>query len=287
MWNHQDKKKLIQLSPDAIHPNPAQPRTTFDPDSLSSLAESIRQNGLLQPLTVRRTPTGEYQLIAGERRLRACKLAGLSLVPCIVSTCDSRQSAVLAMLENLQRRDLGVFEEAEGLRRLVEEWGVTQEEAAARLGKSQSSIANKLRLLRLGPEEREIVTRAGLTERHARALLKLEDPEKRLAALKQIAEQQLNVAQAEEYIAQLLTESPKEEKKSGKKKRTVLVRDVRLFVNTIHHAVDVMKQSGIGAQSWKRETEEYYEYVVRIPRTEASGASLSLVKGEGKKAAQG
>ena len=119
MWNHQDKKKLIQLPPDTIHPNPAQPRTSFDPDSLSELADSIRQNGLLQPLTVRRTPTGEYQLIAGERRLRACKLAGLSLVSCVVSSCDSRQSAILAMLENLQRRDLGVFEEAEGLRRLV------------------------------------------------------------------------------------------------------------------------------------------------------------------------
>lgn len=287
MWNHQDKKKLIQLPPDTIHPNPAQPRTSFDPDSLSELADSIRQNGLLQPLTVRRTPTGEYQLIAGERRLRACKLAGLSLVSCVVSSCDSRQSAILAMLENLQRRDLGVFEEAEGLRRLVEEWGVTQEEAAARLGKSQSSIANKLRLLRLSSEEREIITRAGLTERHARAVLRLEKQEDRLAALKWVEEQQLNVAQTEAYIAQLIEPAPKAEK-GQKKKKTVLVRDVRLFMNTIHHAVDVMKQSGIGAQSWKRETEEYLEYVVRIPRSEASGsAPLSLVKGEGKKAAQG
>ena len=148
MWNHQERKKLIQLAPENIRANPAQPRQEFDKEALESLAESIRQNGLLQPVTVRRTQDGSYELVAGERRLRACRMAGVKLIPCIVSGCDARQSAILALLENLQRRDLGVFEEAEGLRRLVEEWGVTQEEAAARLGKSQSSIANKLRLLR-------------------------------------------------------------------------------------------------------------------------------------------
>lgn len=276
MWNHQERKKLIQLAPENIRANPAQPRQEFDKEALESLAESIRQNGLLQPVTVRRTQDGSYELVAGERRLRACRMAGVKLIPCIVSGCDARQSAILALLENLQRRDLGVFEEAEGLRRLVEEWGVTQEEAAARLGKSQSSIANKLRLLRLGEEERRIITEAKLTERHARALLRLEKEEERLAALKVVAERGMNVAQTEHYIEQLLGTSDKPQKP----RRRVVVRDVRIFMNTIHHAVDVMKQNGIKAQSWKRETDQYLEYVVRIPT--AGQALFAAPGGDGK-----
>lgn len=282
MWNHQERKRLIQLPPESIGANPAQPRREFDEAALKSLAESIRQNGLLQPITVRRTQDGGYELIAGERRLRACRMAGLRLVPCILSGCDARQSAILAMLENLQRRDLGVFEEAEGLRRLVEEWGVTQEEAAARLGKSQSSIANKLRLLRLGEEERSIITKAGLTERHARALLRLEDSGQRLAALRVVAEKRMNVAQTEDYIAQLIGER----QKPDKPRRRVVVRDVRIFMNTIHHAVDVMKQNGIKAQSWKRETDQYLEYIVRIPTAEQrvfAGEAGAVVPLRGKK----
>lgn len=276
MWNHQERKKLIQLAPENIRANPAQPRQEFDKEALESLAESIRQNGLLQPVTVRRTQDGSYELVAGERRLRACRMAGVKLIPCIVSGCDARQSAILALLENLQRRDLGVFEEAEGLRRLVEEWGVTQEEAAARLGKSQSSIANKLRLLRLGEEERRIITEAKLTERHARALLRLEKEEERLAALKVVAERGMNVAQTEHYIEQLLGTPDKPQKP----RRRVVVRDVRIFMNTIHHAVDVMKQNGIKAQSWKRETDQYLEYVVRIPT--AGQALFATPGGDGK-----
>lgn len=276
MWNHQERKKLIQLAPENIRANPAQPRQEFEPEALESLAESIRQNGLLQPVTVRRTQDGSYELVAGERRLRACRMAGVKLIPCIVSGCDARQSAILALLENLQRRDLGVFEEAEGLRRLVEEWGVTQEEAAARLGKSQSSIANKLRLLRLGEEERRIITEAKLTERHARALLRLEKEEERLAALKVVAERGMNVAQTEHYIEQLLGTPDKPQKP----RRRVVVRDVRIFMNTIHHAVDVMKQNGIKAQSWKRETDQYLEYVVRI--STAGQALFAAPGGDGK-----
>ena len=257
MWKHQERKKLIQLPPESIRANPAQPRQEFEKEALESLAESIRQNGLLQPVAVRRTQDGGYELIAGERRLRACRIAGLKLVPCILSGCDARQSAILALLENLQRRDLGVFEEAEGLRRLVEEWGVTQEEAAARLGESQSSIANKLRLLRLTEEERTLITEAGLTERHARALLRLPDEGERLAALHTVIERKMNVAQEEAYITQLLSEKDKPEKP----RRRIVVRDVRIFLNTIHHAVDVMKQNGIQAQSWKRETDQYLEYI--------------------------
>lgn len=276
MWNHQERKKLIQLPPESIRANPAQPRQEFEKEALESLAESIRQNGLLQPVAVRRTQDGGYELIAGERRLRACRIAGLKLVPCILSGCDARQSAILALLENLQRRDLGVFEEAEGLRRLVEEWGVTQEEAAARLGKSQSSIANKLRLLRLTEEERTLITEAGLTERHARALLRLPDEEERLAVLHTVIERKMNVAQEEAYITQLLSEKDKPEKP----RRRIVVRDVRIFLNTIHHAVDVMKQNGIQAQSWKRETDQYLEYIVRIASPHSSAAAAAQGKKE-------
>ena len=276
MWKHQERKKLIQLPPESIRANPAQPRQEFEKEALESLAESIRQNGLLQPVTVRRTQDGGYELIAGERRLRACRIAGLKLVPCILSGCDARQSAILALLENLQRRDLGVFEEAEGLRRLVEEWGVTQEEAAARLGKSQSSIANKLRLLRLTEEERTLITEAGLTERHARALLRLPDEGERLAALHTVIERKMNVAQEEAYITQLLSEKDKPEKP----RRRIVVRDVRIFLNTIHHAVDVMKQNGIQAQSWKRETDQYLEYIVRIASPHSSAAAAAQGKKE-------
>lgn len=276
MWNHQERKKLIQLPPESIRANPAQPRQEFEKEALESLAESIRQNGLLQPVAVRRTQDGGYELIAGERRLRACRIAGLKLVPCILSGCDARQSAILALLENLQRRDLGVFEEAEGLRRLVEEWGVTQEEAAARLGKSQSSIANKLRLLRLTEEERTLITEAGLTERHARALLRLPDEGERLAALHTVIERKMNVAQEEAYITQLLSEKDKPEKP----RRRIVVRDVRIFLNTIHHAVDVMKQNGIQAQSWKRETDQYLEYIVRIASPHSSAAAAAQGKKE-------
>ena len=276
MWNHQERKKLIQLPPESIRANPAQPRQEFEKEALESLAESIRQNGLLQPVAVRRTQDGGYELIAGERRLRACRIAGLKLVPCILSGCDARQSAILALLENLQRHDLGVFEEAEGLRRLVEEWGVTQEEAAARLGKSQSSIANKLRLLRLTEEERTLITEAGLTERHARALLRLPDEGERLAALHTVIERKMNVAQEEAYITQLLSEKDKPEKP----RRRIVVRDVRIFLNTIHHAVDVMKQNGIQAQSWKRETDQYLEYIVRIASPHSSAAAAAQGKKE-------
>ena len=276
MWNHQERKKLIQLPPESIRANPAQPRQEFEKEALESLAESIRQNGLLQPVAVRRTQDGGYELIAGERRLRACRIAGLKLVPCILSGCDARQSAILALLENLQRRDLGVFEEAEGLRRLVEEWGVTQEEAAARLGKSQSSIANKLRLLRLTEEERTLITEAGPTERHARALLRLPDEEERLAVLHTVIERKMNVAQEEAYITQLLSEKDKPEKP----RRRIVVRDVRIFLNTIHHAVDVMKQNGIQAQSWKRETDQYLEYIVRIASPHSSAAAAAQSKKE-------
>lgn len=255
-----EKNRVVEIGADRIRPNPAQPRRVFDEEELRNLAQSIRVNGLIQPLIVRRTVDG-YELVAGERRLRACRLAGMREVPCIVRECSADASAAMAMTENLQRRDLNMFEEAEGIRKLLEQWHVTQEEAAYRLGKSQSALANKLRLLRLSPEEREKITAAGLTERHARAVLRIDDAALRRAALNTIIRKQYNVRQTDEYVLRLLAG----ESANGQKK-TFVVKDVRIFLNTISHAVQTMRQSGIKAQSLKSETDEYIECIVRIPK---------------------
>ena len=162
--------------------NPNQPRKYFDPEAIAQLAESIRQYGVLNPLTVRRAPGGGYELVAGERRLRAARVAGLNDVPCLVIAADNEDSSAIALVENLQRRDLDFFEEAEGFKRLIDQYGLTQEEAARKVGKTQSAVANKLRLLRLSQQNMELIRSANLTERHARCLLRLDDETDRINA---------------------------------------------------------------------------------------------------------
>ena len=255
------KRSMIELPPSAIHPNPRQPRTVFEEESIRSLAESIRRCGVIQPLTVRRC--GEnWELIAGERRLRAAKLAGLSTVPCIVSTADGEGSALLALVENLQRRDLHYLEEAAAIARYIHEYGLTQEEAAARLARSPSALANKLRLLRLGEECRRVLVEAGLTERHARALLRLEEDRERLAAAKHIARHHLNVAQTEQYIQRRLEAI----QTAPAAKRTFILKDVRLFLNSIDRGVHMMKEAGVHARTEREETEEEILLTIRIPK---------------------
>ena len=256
-----DKLKLVKLPVSRILPNPAQPRKDFDQAALESLAQSIKENGLLQPVTVRRE-NGGYTLIAGERRLRACKLAGLKEIPAIVTECAPEDSAVLALLENLQRKDLQMFEQANALVNLLREWHITQEEAAKRLGISQSYLANKLRLLKLSPQEQNEILEYKLTERHARALLRVEDIPQRQKLLRQAGERHLNVSQTEELVESVL--QPKGRKPAPK--RRFIAKDIRLFINTIDHAVDAMKTAGIEAQAEKTETEEYIECTVRIPK---------------------
>lgn len=258
-----DKSKVVEIDLDKIRPNPAQPRHTFRKDELLGLSRSIRENGLLQPLLVRKTESG-FELIAGERRLRACRLAGLKTAACLISDCSPDQSAVMAMTENIQRSNLEIFEEAEGIRRLIERWNITQEEAAARLGKSQSSIANKLRLLRFSEEEKRKIVAAGLSERHARALLRVENPVRRGEALDVVIEKGYNVRQTEEYVEKLLCGD-----KAASQRKTPVIKDVRIFLNTISHAIATMKQSGITAQTLQSETEDYIECVVRIPKSQA------------------
>ncbi len=254
---------ILMIPEQEIMPNPTQPRRHFDRQELANLAQSIRANGILQPVTVRTIPGG-YELIAGERRLRAARLAGLTHIPCILINADDRKTALFSLLENLQRQDLSFFEEADALQKLMRVYGLSQEEAARKLGMAQSTLSNKLRLLRLPESIRHTLEREHLTERHARTLLRLETAAQMEEALSRIIDEKLNVAQSEKLIDQLL-QKPVSEKK-GKKAPIKLFKDVRLFVNTLNHAVDTMKRAGISAASSRNETDEYIEYVVRIPK---------------------
>lgn len=265
----QGRRRVVEIPLEEIRPNPAQPRQDFDQKELDSLAGSIRENGLLQPILVRQKNYG-YEVIAGERRLRACRLAGLAAVPCLVSDCDEKNAAIYAMLENLQRQDLKLFEEAEGLQQLIAQWGVTQEEAAKRLGKSQSAIANKMRLLRLTQEERQKITEAGLSGRHARALIRVQDETLRAQVLEEVIRKQLNVAQTDRLVDKRLEEA---ERPENHQHRTIIWKDYRIFLNTVNQAVTLMRQSGIAAQTNNRETEQFYEWIVRIPK-EANGEEI-------------
>lgn len=256
-----DKLKLVKLPAAKIQPNPSQPRKVFQEEELKSLAQSIMENGLLQPVTVRRE-NGNYYLVAGERRLRACKLAGMKEIPAILADCEPEDSAVLALLENVQRRDLQMFEQAAAIASLLREWNITQEEAARRLGMSQSYLANKVRLLKLSAEEQQEIIANNLTERHARALLRIDDIEVRRKILHGVIARGLNVSQTETLVAESM--KPREQK--GKARRTFVAKDIRLFINTIDHAVDAMKTAGIQAHTEKKETEEYIECTVRIPK---------------------
>ncbi|MBR3289702.1 MAG: ParB/RepB/Spo0J family partition protein [Clostridia bacterium] len=255
--------RVMQVPVDQVCANPAQPRRQFAEDKLKSLAQSIRENGLLQPLTVR-ADGGRIVLIAGERRLRAARLAGLATVPCLVCRMDDRQSAAAALIENLQREELNCFEQAEGLRRLIEEFSLTQEETARRLGCAQPTVANKLRLLTLTLDERSALLQAGATERHARALLRLPDTQ-RAPLIERLSREHWTVARTEREVEARLHPA------AAPKQRVVpLVRDVRLFFNTVEKAVDTMRRSGVLADASRRETDAYFEYVVRIPKPEAS-----------------
>ena len=270
-------KKVIEIPARKIRPNKTQPRQDFYEEDLRSLSQSISNNGLLQPLTVRKLKNDEYELIAGERRLRASIMAGFTKIPCIVMKCSDKDSAIFALIENLQRKDLGMFEEARGINRLIRKYGITQEQAAIQLGKKQSTVANKLRLLRLSYDEQDWIVQAGLTERHARALLKIQNEDSRKEVLSHIIAENLNVKETEKYISSLLDNKkvqPLHNNNNNDKK--IVVKDVRIFVNTISRAVDTMRMSGIDAVSNKEETEDYIEYTVKIPKETALEKSRCL-----------
>lgn len=250
--------QVLLIPSEVIYPNPNQPRRSFDQEELVNLAISIRMNGILQPITVRETQNG-YEVVSGERRLRASRLAGMLSVPCIVIDVNSFKSAVYALIENLQRQNLGYFEEAVAIERLMKDFGLSQEEAAKQLGKAPSTVSNKLRLLSLQSEARNLLCEHRLSERHARALLRLPE-EKILPVLHKVIEKKLNVTQTEAYIEEILSE------KQGNRTTKTMFSDVKIFLKTINHAVDTMKKAGINADVKKEEQDESFVYHIKIPK---------------------
>lgn len=252
-------RQVISLPIRAITPDTLTARQSFEAEEMCALADSIQKYGVLQPITVRRIQGG-YGLVAGERRLRAAKMAGLTRIPCILVDADDIDTSILALIENLHRRDLDFIQEAEALHQLIAAHGLSQEEAARRLGRSQSAVANKLRLLKLSGESLYLIREAGLTERHARALLRLEYEEQRMEALEQIITEGLNVSRTEELIEEILA---KDEKPS---RPVYIIKDVRMFLNTVTKGVSIMKQSGIHAKYGRSDTETDIVLTVTIPK---------------------
>ena len=263
-----ERSSITYLPVDAIYPSTVQPRKRFEQEALAELSESIAQYGVLNPLTVRRRGTS-YELIAGERRLRAATLAGLREVPCIVVDANMEDASLIALVENLQRRDLDFVEEAEGIAQLISLFGMSQEEAARRLGKSQPSIANKLRLLRLPKDVLDTLRDDNLTERHGRALLRLPGEGAQRAALHEMVAQRMNVSAAEAYVEELLAAPPvveTSEELQSRRRTMFVLKDVRVFLNTLAHGLDIMKQGGIDADLQKHETDTELVLTISIPK---------------------
>ena len=266
--------RVVLLETAHIRPSPYQPRRQFEPKALQELADSIAQSGLLQPITVRQVEDG-YELVAGERRLIACRMLKMERIPAIVEQFNDQQAAIFALVENLQRKDLNYFEEAQGIQQLMKLYGFSQQQAAKQLGKAQSTLANKLRLLTFSPELQRKMLDGGLTERHARALLRL--PESSVeAAVQQIVNHRLNVGETEAYVELLLAE---QEKKSAppapKATRLFIVKDLRIFQNTLDKAVNTMQLAGIQVDSNRTEDEDYIHYELRIPKKSVYRSSHS------------
>lgn len=258
------RTRQIRMIPiEKIAPNPRQPRRHFDEAALRQLADSIRQHGILQPLSVQKAGNGCYLLVAGERRLRAAGLAGLNKVPCIEVRVSDEESAILALVENVQRCDLHYIEEAAAIAKLISAHGLSQEETARRLGRSQSAVANKLRLLRLSQECVTLLRKYELTERHARTVLRLECDDQRTAALRRMGEQGMNVAAAEEYVESLLraAQQTKPERRS-----IYIIKDVRLFLNSVKRSMDTMREAGVDARCDRQESEEEIVMTIHIPK---------------------
>ena len=260
-------KNITYVGIENIRPNPYQPRKQFNKISLEELCESIKQYGVIQPINVRKLSPNMYELVAGERRLRAATMAGLKEIPAIVIDINDNDSAVMALIENLQREDLSYMEEAEGYNNLISDHGFTQQELAAKIGKSQSTIANKIRLLKLPPLVKKILADNSLTERHARALLKLHDEQLQLKVLKNVCEKGLNVKKTEDLVERAIDRFTKQEnEKKNKGKFTRAIKDIRIFVNTIKQSIELMKKSGVDAKAAQFDRGSYVEFIVRIPK---------------------
>lgn len=261
------EKQLMLLPIDQIRPNPNQPRRFFDEESLSELAESIRATGLIQPLTVRRDKSG-YELIAGERRWRACKLIGMREAPCVVQTVSEESSAMMALAENLQRRDLHFLEEADCYRSLLRNYNLTQEALAQKLGKSQSFLANKLRLLHLSPNVRRAMVDSPLTERHARALLPLHDEKLQLKVVEDILSGNLTVKETERLVARTIAAASPQ----PRPKLLRLLKDYRLFLNAVKNGAEQLRDTGLHVELIQTDRENGVDLLITV-RSRAAGAA--------------
>ena len=248
--------EVIEILTDNIVPNPFQPRKIFAEEALSELMESIREFGVIQPLIVRQTEAG-FELIAGERRLRASKMAGRESVPCIIRQADDKEMAEIAMIENLQRQDLHYFEEAAGYEKLLIQFGLTQDLLAARVGKDQSTIANKMRLLKLSPNIREFIYREKLTERHSRALLKIDGEQAQFDVLQVVVEQKMNVRETEAFIGEKMQQGSELPPRARRQNLLKIVKDVRIFINTIGELVAQMKKTGLDVSLKQEQNDDF------------------------------
>ena len=270
------EKKLLMLKPDDIKPSKNQPRKSFDQYELKLLADSIQSSGIIQPLAVRKSIDGKYEIIAGERRYLAAKMVGLRRIPCVLHNTDEKTAAIYAIMENLQRQDLTFFEEAEAINRLIVHFGMPQLEIATRLGLAQSTLSNKLRLLRLNDDQRKRIITARLTERHARALLRLEGAD-RENALNYIIANALNLKESEEYIENIL--NPRQEELPPEKPiRKYAISDVRLFYNSLSKLVNTLQNAGLNAKTRKYENDKYIEYKVRITKNTSERTDCEQLK---------
>lgn len=261
-------KKVENIPVSQIRPNPYQPRKSFSVQGLDELAQSIKEYGVIQPITVRKVCHDSYELIAGERRLRACKLLNMDSIPAIVMDSFEQDSAIIALIENLQREDLHYMEEAKGYASLINDHNMTQEQLAEKLGKSQSTIANKLRILRLPDKIKEVLIKENLTERHARALLKLPDEGLQLKAINQVVEKKLNVRQTEAVVERMISRIEQKQANVRPKQRRLFKRtsDLRVFINTIQNAVKMMKDYGVSAKLMQEDKGDHIEIIVTIPK---------------------
>lgn len=263
--------KVVALDVGLIIPNRSQPRVTFDENELAALSASIRENGILQPINVRRCGVN-YEIISGERRFRAAKICGLGEVPCIVIDADDERSAVLALIENIQRRDLSYFEEALAIERLIKFYGLTQEEAASRLGKAQSTIANKLRLLKFSDAERGLLIKGNVTERQARALVRIDDQKLRIHAMGEMIINKLNIEQTESMVEGILhgiipkkrEEEPEPAEKKQASRKNFHFPLPRLYINSINKIVKNMKEANIECETVMNRVGDCYEYTIKI-----------------------
>lgn len=262
----ESNRQVESIPVQMIRPNPYQPRRSFSEQSIDELSRSIRRYGLMQPIVVRKIGPDQYELIAGERRLRACKRAGLTRVDALVQIAGEQESAVLALIENLQRENLHFFDEAEAFRNLLLEHGLTQEELARRIGKNQSTVANKLRILKMAPQVRDAIYANRLSERHARTLLRIPDPQMQLELIDIIRREALSVKATEELVEARLDKLYRETEEAPRKRISGFVRDGRLLLNSIRKLVEQSAQNGLSAECQVEDENEYCVVTVRIPK---------------------